>query len=132
MQKKRPTIQSLRARPEVFKPAQVEELEKDAIRLIQIQDEMNELRDEEGYTDYAGTRHPGVRDRLELALVGMNLFSGVELEDFSIYLTSGKAADRVDPVELLRLGVSDTIIKAATVEGKAWTAVTCRRKSTRP
>jgi hypothetical protein len=128
MAKTRPTIASLYTFPGIAVEA-VGRLERDVIRLIQLQDEQRTLEAEEGYTDRAtGERHPGVRDRIEQALIGLSLFDGVEIEDYTIFLSSGKGPDRIDRLELLRLGVSDDIIKQATVSGKAWQSVTCRKK----
>lgn len=109
----------------------IADLEAKCIRLIQIQDEMNKLKDEAGYTDeYSGKKHPGLRDEVERQFIIFNLFDGVKIEDFDVTLQVGKAPDRVDPIELLRQGVTDAQIKAATKEGKGWTTIRCQRRKT--
>lgn len=104
-------------------------LEAKCIRLIQIQDEMNKLKVEAGYTDeYSGQRHPGLRDEVERQFIIFNLFDGIKIEDFDITLQTGKAPDRIDPIELLRNGVTDAQINASTREGKGWTTIRCQRR----
>ena len=111
----------------------LDELEKKIIRVIQIQSQSKELKEEEGYTDpYSGERHPGLRDEIERQFIVLNIFDGIQVEDFDVDLVSGKGPDRIDPIELLRLGVPDEIIKKATRIGKDWTALRVQRRKTKP
>lgn len=137
MAKLRPTFKQLREAAikeklgiEVFQ--QIDDLEAKCIRVIQIQAQMKELDAEQGYMDqYTGKRHPGIRDEIEKQFIILNMFDGMKIEDYDIDLVCGKGPDWVDPIELLRLGVPDEVIKKATRVGKGWTAIRCQKRQTR-
>lgn len=108
------------------------DLEAKCIRLIQIQQEVRELEKEAGYTDpHSGQRHPGIRDEIEREFIILNMFDGVQIEDFIVIPQTGSGPDYIDPIELLRLGVPDETIKAATRKGRGWTSVRVQQVKTK-
>jgi len=110
----------------------LDELEQKIIRVIQIQAQLKELEAEQGYMDqYSGKRHPGLRDEIEKEFIRFNIFNGMKVENFDVDLVSGKGPDYIDPIELLRLGVPDATIKAATRVGRGWTAIRVQQRRTR-
>lgn len=136
MAKDRPTIKQLKnaAQQDIGPDAvkALEEMESKIIRLIQALADMHELEKEIGYTDqHNGKRHPGIRDEVERLLIKYNCFDGVQIEDFICYPVTGSGPDIIDPIELLRLGVDDAIIKKATRPGKGWTSVRVQRIKTK-
>lgn len=135
--KQRPTFEILRAELANDKSLSMEQIEEGfriiadmeakCIRLIQIQEEQKKLQEEAGYTDDHGHRVPGLKDAVERLFVKYDLFDGVKIEDFSVIIQTGKGPNLVDPVELLRLGVPDDVIKRATREGRGWTTIRVQR-----
>lgn len=127
MAKVRPTFKQLRESASKIGPEAVEVLDKmevKCIRLIQLLSEVKELEKEIGYTDqHSGERHKGLRDEVEKEFIVYNLFDGIQIEDFVLSPITGSGPDWVDPIELLRLGVPDETIKAATRPGRGWTSV---------
>jgi len=133
MAKARPTFKQLRE--EAAKAGledalpRLDELEQRIIRVIQIQAAIKEMEAEQGYTDqYTGKRHPGLRDEIEKEFIRLNMFDGMKVEDFDVDLVCGKGPDYIDPIELLRLGVKDEIINAATRKGRGWTAIRVQQR----
>ena len=107
----------------------IAKLEHMCIRLIQIQTEIKQLETEAGYTDqHSGERHPGIRDEIEKEFIKLNMFDGVQIEDYIVIPQTGSGPNWVDPIELLRRGVPDEVITAATREGRGWTSVRVQRK----
>lgn len=132
MAKLRPTFPQLKAEASKIGPEAVqviESLESKCIRVIQIQSEVKTLNEEQGYTDqYSHLRHPGLRDEVEKEMIRLNIFDGIQIEDFDVDLITGRGPDWVDPIELLRLGVTDEIINKATRFGKPWTSIRVQRR----
>jgi hypothetical protein len=109
----------------IFK--RIDDMEAKVIQLIQLRDEEKALKEKIGYTDWDGTKHPGLSDEIEKLFVKYNLYDGVKVEDFNVSIVCGSAPDWIDKIELLRLGVTEDVIQRATRVGKGWTAVRCQR-----
>ena len=134
MSKQRPTLRDLRAAAVLMAAKhtdtryvdRIDELEQSLIRLIQIQDEIKKLEAERGYTDNSTReRHKGLTDKVEELMLRYDLFDGVQIEDYIAYPHAGRA-EWIDERELLRLGVTDTIINQAK-RSKQWSTVMIRK-----
>ena len=123
----KPTLVELRGMGEIPDRI-VDRIEEIAIRLIQIQEEQKRLDEEEGYTKGDGTRVPGLRDEMQELMQAWE-FTGVRLEDFTVYRMSG-TAKWLDKTALINAGVMPGQIVAGTLE-QDWTAVGIRKTAAR-